>query len=94
MRVQTLESMFVMWRTTGDARWREHGWTIWEAVENQTRTSSAYASIQGVDKSNPFKMDSMPRYGLMPHFSSCVELIASQLLFVRNHQVCVPPCRR
>ena len=59
--VQTLESMFVMWRTTGDIKWREHGWAIWEAIEEKTRTSSGYASVQGVDRSDPYKLDSMPR---------------------------------
>jgi mannosyl-oligosaccharide alpha-1,2-mannosidase len=51
----------VMWRTTKDVKWREHGWAIWEAINKTTRTSSGYASIQDVSKSDPQKIDSMPR---------------------------------
>jgi Glycosyl hydrolase family 47 len=58
--VQTLESMFIMWRTTKDPIWREKGWAIWEAIENKTRTDSGYASVIGVDQFEPRKSDSMP----------------------------------
>jgi mannosyl-oligosaccharide alpha-1,2-mannosidase len=63
-RPETLESMFVLWRTTGDVKWREHGWSIWEAIEKKTRTSSGYASVQSVDQAQPYMMDSMPSYFL------------------------------
>jgi len=63
-RPETLESLFVLWRTTRDVKWREHGWAIWESIENKTRTPSGYASVQGVDQSDPVKIDSMPSYFL------------------------------
>jgi hypothetical protein len=56
--------MFVMWHTTGDVKWCDRGWAIWEAIERKTRTSSGYASVQGVDQAEPWKMDSQPRCAL------------------------------
>ncbi|KIJ34708.1 glycoside hydrolase family 47 protein, partial [Sphaerobolus stellatus SS14] len=40
LRPETLESMFVLWRTTGDSKWRDRGWEIWSAIENNTKTPS------------------------------------------------------
>jgi hypothetical protein len=59
-----------MSRTTGDVKWREHGWAIWEAIETKTRTPSGYASVRGVDQIDPEKIDSMPRYAPVPPFPS------------------------
>jgi hypothetical protein len=58
---ETLESMYIMWRTTRDIKWRERGWEIWKSIESTTRTSSGYASVNNVDHPEPFKLDSMPR---------------------------------
>lgn len=58
---KTLESMFVLWRTTKDQRWRDHGWEIWDAIDKKTRTSSGYASQNGVSGANPVPQESMPR---------------------------------
>ena len=60
-RLQTLESMFIMYRTTKDVKWRERGWQIWEAIESKTRTASGYASVHGVNAVHPPPSDSMPR---------------------------------
>lgn len=54
--------MLVLYRTTGDAKWRDRGWQIWEAIESKTRTFSGYASVYGVDAVNPPPENSMPRY--------------------------------
>lgn len=54
--------MLVLYRTTGDAKWRDRGWQIWEAIESKTRTYSGYASVYGVDAVNPPPANSMPRY--------------------------------
>jgi mannosyl-oligosaccharide alpha-1,2-mannosidase len=56
--------MFLLYRATGDVKWREHGWQIWEAIESKTRTASAYATVFGVDAVNPPRDNSLPRYVL------------------------------
>ncbi|EJD35550.1 seven-hairpin glycosidase [Auricularia subglabra TFB-10046 SS5] len=60
-RPETMESMYVLWRVTGDKVWREHGWQMWEAIEAKTKTDSGFASVWGVESANPGKTDSQPR---------------------------------
>ncbi|KAF8582066.1 glycoside hydrolase family 47 protein [Ramaria rubella] len=64
LRPETLESMFVLYRTTNDTKWRERGWQIWEAIETKTRTPSGYTSVVGVQRPDPLHEDSMPSYFL------------------------------
>ena len=60
--VQTVESFYILWKTTGDTRWRERGFSIFQAIEAETRTESGYASIEYVDISPSPMRDEMPRY--------------------------------
>ncbi|KAF8159581.1 glycoside hydrolase family 47 protein [Crassisporium funariophilum] len=64
LRPETLESMYLLWRITGDEKWRNRGWTIFEAIERETKTESGYASLVTVDRVPGQKMDSMPSYFL------------------------------
>jgi mannosyl-oligosaccharide alpha-1,2-mannosidase len=57
---QTVESIFYMWRLTGDYKWRERGYEIFQAIEKHTRTEYGYTSVMGVD-GVPYQMDDMPR---------------------------------
>lgn len=50
-----------MWRTTGDVKWRERGYAIFQAIEKYTRTEFGYASIHGVSAQVVQKLDDMPR---------------------------------
>lgn len=49
-----------MWKVTGDARWRQRGWLIYQAIERETRTDAGYAILQSVAVKNSLK-DEMPR---------------------------------
>ncbi|KII87475.1 glycoside hydrolase family 47 protein [Plicaturopsis crispa FD-325 SS-3] len=64
LRPETLESFYIMWRTTGDKRWRERGWKVFEAIERETKTPSGYASINNVDVSPSPMRNEMPSYFL------------------------------
>ncbi|KAF7969462.1 hypothetical protein HWV62_27311 [Athelia sp. TMB] len=64
LRPETLESFFILWKTTGDVHWRERGWDIFQAIENETKTTSGYASINSVDTSPSPMRDEMPSYFL------------------------------
>lgn len=47
---ETVESLFIAWRLTGDARYRTYGWNIFQAIEKHCRVDSGgYASIFNVD---------------------------------------------
>jgi len=59
--VQTLESLYLMWRTTGDERWRERGWEIFQSIDKRTRTKYGFASAHGVAANKPALVDEMPR---------------------------------
>ena len=66
--------MFVLYRTTKDAKWRERGWQIWEAIESKTRTESGYTSVTGVHVKQPHYLNSMPRYVIFGSTFTVAEL--------------------
>ena len=53
-----------MYKVTGDVRWRERGWAIFEALERETRSGAGYASLVDVSLPQPGgpRRDEMPRY--------------------------------
>ena len=40
LRPETVESLFVLWRVTGEAEWRDAGWAMWQAGERHARVDS------------------------------------------------------
>ncbi|KAI8096854.1 glycosyl hydrolase family 47-domain-containing protein [Halteromyces radiatus] len=50
LRPETLESLFVLYRITGDQKYQEYGWEIFQAIEKYCKTSSGYAAVQNVDR--------------------------------------------
>lgn len=49
-RPETVESLFIAWRLTGDPQYRQWGWEIFEAIEAHCRVASGgYASVLNVD---------------------------------------------
>ncbi|KAJ7645912.1 glycoside hydrolase family 47 protein, partial [Mycena polygramma] len=64
LRPETVESLYLMWRITGETKWREMGWQIFEAIERETRTPVGYASLETVEFLPSHKMDAMPSYFL------------------------------
>ncbi|KAH9475723.1 Endoplasmic reticulum mannosyl-oligosaccharide 1,2-alpha-mannosidase [Psilocybe cubensis] len=63
LRPETIESIFYMWRTTGDVKWRERGYEIFRAISTRTRTKFGFSSVVGVDKRLRL-LDEMPSYFL------------------------------
>jgi mannosyl-oligosaccharide alpha-1,2-mannosidase len=57
-----VETFYIMWRTTGDAKWRERGWAVFSSIERETRTKVGYASIKSVDDSPATLEDDMPSF--------------------------------
>ena len=49
-----------MWRTTGDIKWRERGYAIFQGIEKHARTQYGYATIHGVN-GGAQQLDEMPR---------------------------------
>ncbi|KAG0279847.1 mannosyl-oligosaccharide alpha-1,2-mannosidase [Linnemannia exigua] len=49
LRPETVESLFYMWRFTGDEKYREWGWKIFEAIETYSKVKSGgYSSIHDI----------------------------------------------
>ena len=47
-RPEAIESVFVMYRITGDKTWRDKGWKMFQAIQNATRTEWGYSAIKDV----------------------------------------------
>ncbi|KAI5795206.1 glycoside hydrolase [Geopyxis carbonaria] len=64
-RPETVESLFVMWRITGDEIYREWGWKIFEAFVNHTKVESGgYTSLDSVIDHHAPKRDNMESFWL------------------------------
>ena len=62
LRPETVESFYLLWRTTGDVVWRERGWEVFEALQREARVESGgYASLTNAHRVLAPKRDEMPR---------------------------------
>ncbi|KAL4743594.1 glycosyl hydrolase family 47-domain-containing protein [Aspergillus similis] len=64
LRPEAIESVFIMFRLTGDASWREKGWKMFQAVDKATKTELANSAISDVTVDNPRPVDSMESFWL------------------------------
>lgn len=67
LRPEAIESVFYMWRLTGDVAWREAAWEMFQAIVAATETPLAYSSIRRVDLpagAETDKTDSMESFWL------------------------------
>ncbi|KAF9269065.1 glycoside hydrolase family 47 protein [Marasmius fiardii PR-910] len=62
LRPETIESLYLMWRFTGDFKWRVRGWKIFEAIQRHTKTQYGYASVRNVESLVAPKLDELPSY--------------------------------
>jgi len=62
LRPEAVESFYIMWRTTGDEKWRERGWAVFTSIMRSTRTAVGFASLESVDESKPRLKDEMPSF--------------------------------
>lgn len=65
LRPETVESLFVLWRLTGDNKYREMGYEIFKAFEHYSRVDSGgYTSLQNVKQVPPPRRDKMESFFL------------------------------
>lgn len=65
LRPETVESLFVLYRITGDSKYREWGWQIFEAFEKYTRVETGgYTSLDDVTTVPPSRRDKMETFFL------------------------------
>ncbi|KAH9967535.1 glycoside hydrolase [Russula dissimulans] len=66
LRPETVESFYLLWRTTGDVVWRERGWKVCEALlkETHVETGGGFAALYDARHANGRKLDMMPSWFL------------------------------
>ncbi|ERF72977.1 hypothetical protein EPUS_05058 [Endocarpon pusillum Z07020] len=64
LRPEAIESVFIMYRVTGDEYWREQGWKMFTAIQTYTFTEHANSAINDVTSEVPFFSDSMESFWL------------------------------
>lgn len=64
LRPEAIESVFIMYRLTGDEAWRQKGWKMFQAIAKYTRTELANAAIVDVMSSKPVQKDTMESFWL------------------------------
>ncbi|KAJ2827557.1 hypothetical protein IWW50_001833 [Coemansia erecta] len=52
LRPETIESLFILYRITGDRKYQDWGWRIFESIERFTRVEHGYAAVVDVMKTN------------------------------------------
>ena len=62
LRPEAIESLFILYRITGDETLREEAWKIFEAIENHTKTEYGNAALVDVTLVSAPKTDSMESF--------------------------------
>ncbi|KAI8882041.1 glycoside hydrolase family 47 protein [Backusella circina FSU 941] len=55
LRPETIESLFYFYRLTGDSKYQDMGWKLFEAIEKHCKTDSGFTRIGNVANSNDVK---------------------------------------
>ena len=65
LRPETVESLFYLWRITGDRKYQDQGWKIFEALERRTKVKSGgYSGLKDVTLDEPEFNDKMDSFFL------------------------------
>ncbi|TVY60699.1 Mannosyl-oligosaccharide 1,2-alpha-mannosidase IB, partial [Lachnellula suecica] len=62
LRPEAIESIFILYRITGDEKLREDAWDIFRAIEKHARSDIGYAALGDITTLPPTKTDSMPPF--------------------------------
>jgi len=61
-RPEAIESVFILYRITGDASLLEAAWDMWEAIVKNTITDIAHAALDDCTVEEPVKSDRMESF--------------------------------
>ncbi|KAL2890873.1 glycoside hydrolase family 47 protein [Ceratocystis lukuohia] len=64
LRPEAIESVWYMYRITGDKEWMEKGWKMWEAVIPLVKTEFGHSALNNVLTSRPQQIDGMESFWL------------------------------
>ncbi|KAJ5574680.1 hypothetical protein N7450_008579 [Penicillium hetheringtonii] len=64
LRPEAIESVFIMYRLTGDKYWRQKGWKMFQSIVKYTHTDFGNAAINDVTSPKPLHKNSMESFWL------------------------------
>ncbi|CAI6321218.1 unnamed protein product [Periconia digitata] len=64
LRPEAIESVFYMYRITGDSAYQDIAWDMFQAIESKTRTDLANAGLENVMEDSGAKVDKMESFWL------------------------------
>jgi mannosyl-oligosaccharide alpha-1,2-mannosidase len=64
IRPEAIESVFILYRITGDAFWYQAGWDMFQAIQKHTKLPIAHSAIDDVTSSAPKKANEMESFWL------------------------------
>ncbi|KAL1953470.1 hypothetical protein VTO42DRAFT_2784 [Malbranchea cinnamomea] len=64
LRPEAIESVFIMYRITGDDSWRKKGWKMFRSIVENTRTELGHSAIKDVTSEVPYFSDVMESFWL------------------------------
>ena len=64
LRPEAIESVFILYRITGDKRYQDVAWTMWTAIERAAKTDIAFAALHDVRIEVPQRSDRMESFWL------------------------------
>ncbi|RDW69749.1 alpha-1,2-mannosidase-3 [Coleophoma cylindrospora] len=64
LRPEAIESVFIMYRITGEQYWADAGWDMFKSIQAHTTTALAHSAINDVTSASPKKVDEMESFWL------------------------------
>lgn len=64
LRPEAIESVFIMYRVTGDKYWQDQGWKMFTAIQTYTSTEEGNSAISDVTSEVPSFLDEMESFWL------------------------------
>jgi mannosyl-oligosaccharide alpha-1,2-mannosidase len=64
LRPEAIESVFIMFRITGDRYWADSGWDMFKAIQAHTKTDLAHSAIDDVTSAAPRRVNEMESFWL------------------------------
>ncbi|KAE8259092.1 hypothetical protein A4X13_0g1238 [Tilletia indica] len=86
-RPETIESVFYMWRITGDPIWRERGWQMFSSWVVHSMTDFGFSSLGNVYEVPAYKTDSQESYTFAETFKYYYLLFSPPELISLDHYV-------
>jgi mannosyl-oligosaccharide alpha-1,2-mannosidase len=62
LRPEAIESVFIMYRITGDKTWQDKAWRMFQAIDSHAKTDIAYAVVQDVRDEQSKLTDTMESF--------------------------------